>query len=86
MTFADTTTNTYCLKKEEYDNTLNKSITATYKKAINNIKKKINATGKQIARNSKVLKRMQTKGESNGFKSVKRPLRNFPEQCHCQAD
>ena len=43
MTFADKTTNIYRLTREEYDKILNDSITATYKKANNNIKKKINA-------------------------------------------
>ena len=45
MTFADKTTNTYRLTREEYEKILNNSITATYKKANNNIKKKINAAG-----------------------------------------
>ena len=45
MTFADKTTNTYRLTREEYEKILNDSITATYKKANNNIKKKINAAG-----------------------------------------
>ena len=33
MKFGDTTTNIYCLTKEEYDNTLNESITTMYKRA-----------------------------------------------------
>ena len=52
MTFADKTTNIYRLTKEEYDKILNDSITATYKKANNNIKKKINATRKQVLSNN----------------------------------
>ena len=40
MTFVDKTTNIYCLTKKEYDKMLNDSITATHKKANNNIKKK----------------------------------------------
>ena len=40
MAFADKTTNIYRLTREEYDKILNDSITATYKKASNNIKKK----------------------------------------------
>ena len=43
MTFADKTTNIYRLTREEYGKILNDSVTATYKKANNNIKKKINA-------------------------------------------
>ena len=45
MAFADKTTNIYYLKREEYDKILNDSITATDKKASNNVKKS-NATGK----------------------------------------
>ena len=59
MPFADKTANIYRLTREEYQKILNDSITATYKKANNNIKKKINADGKQVLRNSKVLKKMQ---------------------------
>ena len=40
MAFADKTTNIYYLKREEYDKILNDSITATDKKASNNVKKK----------------------------------------------
>ena len=78
MTFADKTTNIYRLTREEYDKILNDSITATYKKASNNIKKKINAAGKQVLRNNKVLKRMQTNGENNCFISLKDHKENFP--------
>ena len=76
MTFADKTTNIYCLTREEYDKVLNDSLTATYKQANNNIKKKINTAGKEVLRNNKVLKRMQTNGE-NCFISLKDCKENF---------
>ena len=71
MTFADKTTNIYRLTREEYDKILNDSVTATYKRASNNIKKKINAAGKQVLHNNQVLKRMQTNGKNNCFISLK---------------
>ena len=77
MTFRDKTTNIYRSIKEEHDKILNDSITAVDKKSINNIKKKINATGKQALRNNKVLKRMQTNVENNCFISLKDHKENF---------
>ena len=77
MTFEDKTTNIYRLIKEEHHKILNDSITAADKKAINNIKKKINATGKHALRNNKVLKRMQTNVENNCFISLKDHKENF---------
>ena len=65
------------LKRKEYDKILNDSITATCKKANNNIKKKTNAAGKQVLCNIKVLKRMQTNGENNCFISQKDHKENF---------
>ena len=77
MIFADKTTNIYRLTRTEYEKILNDSITATYKKASNNIKKNINAAGKQVMRNNKVLKAMQTNGENNFFISLKDHKENF---------
>ena len=77
MTFADKTTNVYRLTREEYEKILNDSLTATYKKASNNIKIKINVAGKQVLRNNKVLKRMQANGENNCFISLKDHKENF---------
>ena len=77
MTFADKTTNVYRLTREEYHKILNDSITARYKKARNNIKKKINAAGKQVLHNNTVLKRMQENGENNCFISPKDHKENF---------
>ena len=55
---------------------LNGSITTTYKKAINNIKKKINAGRKQVLRNKSVWRRMQT-NMKNYFISLKDHKENF---------
>ena len=77
MTFADKTTKIYCLTREEYEKILNDSISATYKKASSNIKKKITAAGKRVLRYNKVLKRMQTNGENNCFISLKDHKENF---------
>ena len=52
--FTDKTTNIYRLTRKEYDKKLSNSIAATYEKARNNIKKKINADRKQLLRNKKV--------------------------------
>ena len=56
---------------------LNDSITATYMKASNSIKKKINDALRQVLRKNKVLKRMQTNDESNCFISLKGRKGNF---------
>ena len=87
VTFADKTTNIHHLTREEYEKILNDSITAAYKKGSNNIKKKINATEKQVFRNNKVLKRTQTNGENNYFISQKKfSQRKFPKKSNRQAD
>ena len=85
-TFADKTANIYRLTKEEYDQILNDSITATYKKVSHSIKKKINAAGKQVLRNNKVLKRLQTNKENKLLHITERPQRKFPKWSNCQAD
>ena len=77
MSFSDKTTNIYRLTREKYDKVLSNSITATYKKTNNNIKKKITATGKQVLRNNKVSKRMQANVGNNCFISLKDHKENF---------
>ena len=79
MTFADKTTNIYRLTREEYEKKVNESITTTYKKASNNIKKKINAAVKKVLRNNKVLKRMQTNGGKQQLHITEKPQRKFPK-------
>ena len=56
---------------------LNDSITATYMKASNSIKNKINDALRQVLRKNKVLKRMQTNDENNCFISLKGRKGNF---------
>ena len=56
---------------------LNDSITTTYMKASNSIKKKINDALRQVLRKNKVLKRMQTNDENNCFISLKGRKGNF---------
>ena len=63
---------------EEHDKMLNDSITATHKNAdathknaSDNVKKKINANGKQVFRNRIVLEWMPTNGGNNCFMSLK---------------
>ena len=48
MTPADKTSNIYRLTREQYEQLIMKSLTSTYKKANNNIKKKINMFGKNL--------------------------------------
>ena len=80
MTFADKMTNIYCLTREEYEKILNGSITAMHKKASDNIKKKINAAGKQVLPNNKVLKRMQTNEWGKQLSYItERPQIKFPK-------
>ena len=55
LTFADKTPNLYKLKKEQYQKILNDSITTTYKKASDNIHKKINTNGKKLLKDKDVL-------------------------------
>ena len=67
LTFADKTNHIYRLSKDQYNMFLNNSITSTYKKSNNNIKKKINISGRNILNNKEVLQRMNINGESNSF-------------------
>ena len=77
LTFADKTNNMYRLSKDQYNMLLNNSITSTYKKSNNNIKKKINISGRNILKDKEVLRRMDIKGESNCFITLKDHKENF---------
>ena len=76
MTLSDNATKIYRLTRKEYDKILNDSITTRYKKASNNIKKKINATGiwKYFW---KALKKKQANGGINCLISQKDHKENF---------
>ena len=64
MTPADKTSNIYRLTREQYEQLIMKSLTSTYKKANNNIKKKINMFGKNLMKDKLVINEWkQTKRE-----------------------
>ena len=77
FTFADKTTNLYQLTKAEHDRMINNAITSKYKKASNNIKKKINIDGNQILKNREVLNRLKMNGKNNSFMTLKDHNKNF---------
>ena len=56
---------------------INNSITSKYKKASNNIKKKMNIDGKQILKNRQVLNRLEINGENNSFITLKDNKKNL---------
>ena len=49
----------------EHERLLNNTLTSTYKKANNSIKKKIITPGKQILRNKEILNHVEINGEKN---------------------
>ena len=53
------------------------SITSTYKKANNNIKKQINMAGKKFNEGQEVIKQMETNKEGNSFITIKDHKENF---------
>ena len=53
------------------------SLTSSYKKANNNIKKQISMTGKNLMRDKEVIKRAETSEESNSFITIKNHKENF---------
>ena len=53
------------------------SITSTYKKANNNIKKQINMDGKNLMSDKELIKRMETHEEGNSFYTIKDHKENF---------
>ena len=76
---ADKTSNMYRLTKEEYNKMRRNAITSAYKKANENIKKRINEKGKKIVKKSfgKIIDRMDVNAESNCFITVKDHKENF---------
>ena len=53
------------------------SITSTYKKTNNNIKKQINIAVRNIMRDKELIKRMETNEEGNSFITIKDRKENF---------
>ena len=84
MTFAYKTSNMYKLSRDQYNTLFNNSITSTYKKLNNNIKKKINISGKNILKDKKVLQHMDINGESNCFITLKDHKENFQNNLSVQ--
>ena len=76
-TFANKTNNIYRLSKDQYNMLLNNSITSTYKKSNNSMKKKINISGRNILKNKEVLQRMDINGENHCFITLKDHKENF---------
>ena len=71
------TSNMYRLTKERYDQLIVNSVTSTYKKANNNIKKQINMTGKSLIGDKNAIKRTETNEEGNRFTTIKDHKENF---------
>ena len=71
------TSNMYRLTKERYDQLIMNSVTSTYKKANNNIKKQINMTGKSLIGDKNAIKRTETNEEGNRFTTIKDHKENF---------
>ena len=77
LTFADKTSNMYKITKEEYNKLLHDSITNTYKKANNDIDKRINEAGKTIINKKNVANRVFVNGHDNSFITLKDHKPNF---------
>ena len=63
----------YRIKKEKHNKMRGNAIISTYKKANQNIKKRINEKGKEIVKKSfdNIIDRMDINAESNCFVTVK---------------
>ena len=72
----------YRITKEEYNKMRRNAITSTYKKANENIKKRINKKGKEIVKKSfdNIIDRMDINAESNCFITIKDYKENFSNQ------
>ncbi|MCP4482402.1 MAG: hypothetical protein GY817_06445, partial [bacterium] len=74
---ADKTTNMYKVDKEEYGRILQNSVTATYKKADDNIKNTINYSGRKILKDNPIIQRMNVNAENSCFITMKDHKENF---------
>ena len=79
LTPAEKTSNMYRISKEEYNKMRRNAITSTYKKANENIKKRINKKGKEIVKKSfnNIIDRMDINAESNCYIAIKDQKENF---------
>ena len=67
LTAADKTSNIYRLTKTEHEKLVHDAVTATYKKAPDGIKTKIDKEGVKIAKEKGVLDKMEINGTGNCF-------------------
>ena len=74
---ADKTTNMYKVDKEEYGRILQNSVTATYKKADDNIKNTIDYSGRKILKDNPIIQRMNVNAENSCFITMKDHKENF---------
>ena len=79
LTPANITSNMCMITKEEYNKMRRNAITLTYKKANENIKKRINEKGKEIVNKSldNIIDRTDINAESNCFITIKDHKKNF---------
>ena len=77
LTPADKTSNMYRLSKEEYNELRTNAVTATYKKASEKIKEKVDKAGLKYAKNAGVKDRMEVSGTNNCFITLKDHKNNF---------
>ena len=77
LTPAEKTSNMYRLTKSDYQNLLKNGITATYKKANENIGTKINKEGIKFAKQADILDKIEINGTGNSFVTLKNHKENF---------
>ena len=71
LTPADKASNLYRLNKNDYQNLLTNTITATYKKANKNTGTKINKEGIKFAKQADTLDKIEMIGTGNSFVTLK---------------
>ena len=77
MTFADKTSNIYRLEKEEYRRLLQNAVTATYEKFDKETERRINCKGIKYTKEANILDKVQVKGTTNCFVTLKDHKVNF---------
>ena len=77
LTPADKSSNMYRLSKDEYCRLRTNAVTATYKKASNKLKEKVDKAGLKFAKKAGVGDRMEVNGTNNCFVTLKDHKDNF---------
>ena len=77
LTFADKTSNIYRLEKEEYRRLLQNAVTATYEKFDKETERRINCEGIKYTKEANILDKVQVKGTTNCFVTLKDHKANF---------